>query len=162
MTTDIEKVIKKATSGFIGQQNNETTKKILRSLISDSLSKLLDKNILKSYYINYSETRHNRKKFFGKVLDWVKWKSPLYRFFYKPKYVEIEIVDIFHRFWDNGSLDISEEEFDKICGTFAGIKTWEERYPQNPYVIMDISINIIPSKPVEYVKTDIILEKEMT
>lgn len=157
MTTNIDKALKKLTSDFIGQQNNETTKEALNSLVSNSLSNLQDKNILSGFNINYSETRHNRKKFFGKVLDWVKWKSPLYRFFYKPEYVEIEVVDIFQRLWEYGSLDINEEEFDKMYSMFAGIKTWEERYPENPYTIMDVSVNIMPIKPIEYVKMDVVL-----
>ena len=154
---NIDKALKKITSDFIGQQNNKTTKEALNSLVSGSLSNLQDKNILSGFNINYCETKHNRKNFFGKISDWVRWKSPLHRFFYKPKYVEINVVDIFQRLWDDGRLDVSEKEFDKMCDMFAGIKTWEERYPQSPYTIMDVSVNITPTKPLEYVKMDVVL-----
>lgn len=155
----VQKALKENLKNTIGQDLDSLEDNIISS-VSRTLNTFIDSEVLSNAVLTSCDTRHNAKNIFGKITDWIKWKSPLHRFFYKPKYVQIEIVDIFHRLWDNGRLDISEEEFDAMCKEFSGVKTWEEKYPEDPYTNVDVSINIYPTKPVEFIKVDFVVGGE--
>lgn len=156
--TEIYAAIKKATSKVISQEPNNITKGRMRTIVADSLSMLKDQGVLKNFSIEHCELKHNKKKFFGRVLDWIKWKSPLRKYFYKPKYVKIEVTDIFQSFYEQGHLDIGKEDFNMICKWFYGVTTWKEVYPEDPYITVDIDVKIMPTAPIEFIKQEVTLQ----
>lgn len=133
----------------------------IREAVSEQLSSLYSAGVVDGFNIDCCDTRHNRKSVWGRFIDWIKWKSPLKRFFYKPVYVEANLADILYRRWEAGGMDsLDEDGIDDICGWVYGITVWEEKYPVDPYAVMDIKFSLKPVVPANYIKMDITLDEE--
>jgi len=147
----------KALASTIGQtKDNSGMSKIIKS----TLESLKEKGLLHSFEVEKVQTLHDSKNVYDKFLDWIKWYSPLKKFFYKPYYQQVYLSELLYIYREHGASfdDYSEDEFEDLISKVEGIKVWEQRYPENPYNIMRIKTNIIPTKPLNYVQIDFEIE----
>lgn len=129
--------------------------------IEERISSITDKLPVKDCKVIKVETIHHSKKFWGRVGDWVKWKTPLRRVFYKPYFVELTVADLLRDYQEHSTLleSISDEDMEIILKPLENISIWEKRWPDNPYAVVTVDMHIVPHMPAKYINITLTREK---
>lgn len=143
---------------FIGAFNN--TDKV-REQADDLLSRLAEEGMIVSHSVDRATTLHASRNMWGRVLDWVRWKTPLKRWLVKPYWVEVGLSDILTELWETERFpappmedQIDREWFWAVVREVEGIKVWEKRWPNDPYTSVSVDMTIVPSKPLDFIKME--------
>jgi len=145
----VQNSLSSALKRHIGEKTNT-------AFIEKSIESTLQSLPLQNYTTKNVSTLHALKSVWGKIVDFVKWKTPLKRFFYKPFYRQKDLVEVLDMLWEHSSCfeEFSREEFECFKERLEGVKVWEEKYPEDPYSIVQVDVEFVPVKPVGFISVD--------
>jgi hypothetical protein len=125
----------------------------IRDVSRRSLQRLVDEGVVSSFDVTEVQTKHQSKGWLGRVADFFLWKTPLRHLYYKPFYVQVSLAEKLQLLWEHTGAfeDMSQERFDELVNSVAGVTVWEERYPEDPYSIMLMDFAVRPVLPVEHI-----------
>ncbi|MCK5605454.1 hypothetical protein KAR91_26415 [Candidatus Pacearchaeota archaeon] len=153
--------INKSFSDGVSIKINKNVVGTIKSITTRTLKEMSDAGVIKSSEVLDVKTVHQRKSLLGKIGDFICWRTPYHRVYYKPFYVQIFLSDhLEHLFEYTGLFDgVDQEVKNEILEMCGNSEIWEERYPDNPYTIIVSDINFRPNFPIKLVNLKVDLEK---
>lgn len=133
----------KANSKIAENIQNATTK-VLNSLQSDKL--------ISNYSCTSVKTTHEKKKPLGRLVDWLKWKTPIVFVVNRPKLIKTTLKDelLFLQKYSDSNLKIDENTLNAL----GYLTVYKTEWPKNPYENYEVDISLQLSRPLEYIKCD--------
>ena len=129
-------------------------------MVAAQLESLENVGLLKSAHVAEVATEHDRKNRWGRLKDWVCWKTPYRRRHYRPEWIQVPLVDVLERIREHGDPDTAKYITDELLENLHGTTVWERQWPTNPYEVMVFDLSIAPVVPLNYIKATFTIEDD--
>lgn len=113
--------------------------------------------VIQNYELERVETTHQSKGVAGRVADWLKWRTPLRRWFGRPVPTEIYLSTVLERIRDHADPDTAKLIKDSLLESLRGVKVVEMVRPPDPYEVLEVDVLVAPMVPIQYVSLEVTL-----
>lgn len=138
----------------------KNTKENIRKAALRQLDGLAEQGIINQSRVDSVQTEHEKKGRWGRLKDWVTWKTRFKRWLVKPYWERVLLSEVLENIREHGDPRTAARITDELIEELRGVTVWEKRWPSNPYEVMVVDYSIAPVIPLNYIKMTVELEDD--